>query len=198
MFPLAHRAPSNQWLVALFIFATALQGCGGAQQTEQQQTEEFFKSNPKIAASRKEVAKFSGRVTVDGMAPAQGVTLFVVLNDPEHPTPGVKQFAACDAEGNFEFKTYESGDGVAIGKYVVEFVGLKAHKNRGRSRVTPYVAPDALKNLYNDPEKNKDNPAFIIDVKAPGRTDYEFDLKVADKEAVVNPGQFAATKITVM
>jgi hypothetical protein len=198
MFPLAHRAPSNQWLVALFILATALQGCGGAQQTEQQQTQEFFKSNPKIAASRKEVAKFSGRVTVDGMAPPQGVTLFVVLNDPEHPTPGIKQFAACDPEGNFEFKTYESGDGVAVGKYVLEFVGLKAHKNRGRSRVTPYVGPDALKNLYNDPEKNKDNPAFVIDVKAPGRTDYEFDLKVADKEAVANPGQFAATKITVM
>lgn len=198
MFPLAHRAPSTQWLVALFIVATALQGCGGGQPTEQQQTEEFYKNNPKIAAARKEIAKFSGRVTVDGMPPQQGVTLFVVLNDPEHPTPGIKQFAACDAEGNFEFKTYENGDGAPVGKYAVEFVGLKAHKNRGRSRTTPYVGPDALKNLYNDPEKNKDNAAFIVDVKPPGRTDYEFDLKVADKEGVTAPGQFAATKITVM
>ena len=57
------------------------------------------------------------------------------------------------------------------------------------------LGPDQLKNLYNDPDKNKSIPEFHIDHKAPGRKDYVFDLKLAGKEPVEPPGQFALTSL---
>jgi hypothetical protein len=191
----ASRALSFPCLAALLLVG-ALEGCGGGRPSVDQAREEFYKNNPEIASQRKQVAKFSGRVTVDGQAPPEGVTLFVVLNSPDHPEAGAKVSTACDAQGNFEFKTYQQGDGVPIGKYVLEFVGLHKQKIRGRAAVVHFVGPDALKNLYNDPERNKDNPTFLLDVEAPGRADYAFDLKVAEKDAVTSPGPKAVTKIT--
>jgi hypothetical protein len=57
------------------------------------------------------------------------------------------------------------------------------------------VAPDELKNLYNDPEKNKNDPAFLFEVQPPGRTDYQFDLAVAGKDPVKTPGSYAVTHV---
>jgi len=191
----AHRACSLKSLVGLFVVAALLEGCGSGHASLEQAKEEFYKNNPEIAAQRKTLGKLSGRVTVDGMPPKDGVTVFVVLNNPEHPTPGSKTFAACDAEGNFEFKTYEQGDGVPVGKYVVEIVGLRKEKIRGRAAIVRFVGPDAFGNLYNDPDKNKDDPTLVVDVQAPGRTDYAIDLKVAGKNTVAEPGKNAITKI---
>jgi hypothetical protein len=195
MCPIAHRAPSLLCLVALFTLATALAGC--SRPSAGISREEFDKANPEIAAHRMQIAKFSGQVTVDGGPPAEGTTLFVLLNDPEHPNPNPKILASCDADGHFAFKTYEQGDGVPVGKYVVELVALKKQFVKGRARVIRYVGPDALKNLYNDPEKNKNRPEFLVDVQEPGRTDYEFALTVAGKDAA-SPGKFSATTLSGM
>ena len=59
-------------------------------------------------------------------------------------------------------------------------------KTNGRG----YVGPDQLKNLYNDPDTNGQNPDFRIEHKPPGKKDYHFDLAVAGKEPA-QPGKFA-------
>jgi hypothetical protein len=197
MRPLAHRAPSLLCLVALFTLATALAGCSGRPSNEQSK-EAFYKANPEIAAHKQQIGKFSGHVTVDGQPPSEGTTLFIALNNAEHPEPNPKLLAPCDADGHFEFKTYEKGDGVPVGTYIVEFVGLKKQMVKGRARVVRFVGPDTLNNLYNDPEKNKDNPTFKVDVTQPGRTDYEFELKVAGQQPVASPGKLAITKVAGM
>jgi hypothetical protein len=57
-----------------------------------------------------------------------------------------------------------------------------------------YRDPDGLKNLYNDPEKNKDIPEFMVDLAEPGRDDYQFNLTVAGKEPA-RPGRYSATVV---
>lgn len=61
-----------------------------------------------------------------------------------------------------------------------------------------YGQPDGLKNLYNDPEKNLSDPNLIVTVESPGRTDYEFNLQVAGKDAVAAPGKLAAVSIPTL
>jgi hypothetical protein len=190
---------------ALCLFAIAAAGCSH-QQTEEQAAEAFFKNNP-TAAKPIPVAKFAGRVTIDGQPPGADSHLFVILNDPEHlekpGKAGPRLFATCDAEGNFAFKTHVAGDGVPYGKYVVTFVQLhrysqtKARHFGGTiaSFGEQYVGPDALKNLYNDPEKNKADQAFQVDVEPPGRTEYSFNLSIAGKETVAQPGQYSVTNL---
>jgi hypothetical protein len=167
------------------------------------------------------IGKFSGHVTVDGKTPpSQDGMLFVILNDPEHPKAGGKVCANCNEEGNFEFTTYLRGDGAPVGKYVLTFVQLSAAKPAARSensksgksgggggmraggggigRVSQdYAGPDALKNLYSDPEKAKANPEFLVEIAEPGRTDYDFKLSLAGKEPVKTPGAYAATSLKV-
>jgi hypothetical protein len=97
--------------------------------------------------------------------------------------------------------TYLAGDGVPVGKYVVEFVQLHLPRQRQRQGggvARNYVGPDKLNNLYNDPERNKDNPEFMVDVADPGRTDYQFNLSVAGKDPIKTPGKFAATLVPAM
>jgi len=129
----------------------------------------------------------------------------VVLNDPAHPVAGGKASTSCDEQGNFAFTTYLAGDGAQTGKYVVTFTLLKIDQGRGTgghgrriagpSMSRDYVGPDGLKNLYNDPEKNKDDQKFVVEIAAPGRADYDFPLEVAGKESVKTAGTYAATHI---
>jgi hypothetical protein len=181
-------------LAVSFLALATLSGCGDGGKTEKQAREEYYKNNPKAAGAMKPVGQFAGKVTIDGQPPEEGIALFVVLNDFDHPTAGAPKFTRCNPDGSFEFKTYDKADGVPAGTYVVEFVGLHAHKLHPRSMTTPFVGPDALKNLYNDPEKNKNNKDFVINITPPGRTDYAFDLKVEGKEPAT-PGKLALTQL---
>ena len=94
-----------------------------------------------------------------------------------------------DSDGFFRFSSYGIGDGEPAGTYVIVFAALTDKKKHG------YVGPDELKNLYNDPEKNEKIPEFKIDHKAPGKADYEFNLKVAGSEKQT-PGSQALTSIS--
>jgi hypothetical protein len=170
-------------------------------QTEQEAVEQYYKNNPG-EQPQAPLAKVAGRVSIDGQPPAADLRLFVVLSDPGHldkqgETPRV--FARCDPQGNFAFTTYSTGDGVPYGKYVASFVELHRMKGTRRGRMPRpqliFVEPDELKNLYNDPEKNKNDPTFVLDVQPPGRTNYEFDLSVAGKDPVAKPGPHAVTWI---
>lgn len=194
---------SLKWFVMLFVAVGTLEGCNGVQ-SEEAAVNEYYKNNQDPRAQRLPVAKVAGRVLVDGQPPAQDAHLFVVLYDPKHlekPGEMPKLMTKCDAEGNFAFTSYVTGDGIPYGKYVVTFVGLhratRATRGLGArpGRQQEFIGPDALKNLYSDPEKNKDDPTFVANVEAPGRNDYEFQLVVAGKQPVTPPGQYAVTRI---
>lgn len=160
-------------------------------QTGQQALEKQLAANGQTLTS---VAKFSGRVTIDGQTPAvakQGQMLLVMLYDPTDPPSRQHpiQRANVDKNGEFEFQTYNKGDGVKEGSYIVLFAAFKP-KGHGA-----FGGPDGLENLYNDPDQNEKNPDFKITVKRPGRTDYRFDLAVAGRQPVESPGAHAVTKI---
>jgi hypothetical protein len=136
------------------------------------------------------------------MPPASDAQLFVILNDPEHPEAAAHSkmpqlFTVCDPEGKFSFRTYFTGDGVVAGKYVVTFVALHPPAKSGRHVMggSLFSSPDELKNLYNDPDQNAKQEKFNLDLQAPGKGDYEFDLAVAGMQPVETPGPNAWTRI---
>jgi len=196
----ADRAPACLWfvvvsLVAASVFSGCTGGSHGTREDEQQQAAKGFKQAP--------VAKLAGHVSIDGQPPEKETTLFVILNDPQHltlPKTGPAHFAECDAEGNFAFTSYLKGDGVPLGKYVVPFAQLRLPSAAGRHPMgrgnfkREYISPDGMKNLYNDPEKNKDIKEFVVDLTEPGRDDYQFNLSVAGKEPA-SPGKYSATVV---
>jgi hypothetical protein len=136
--------------------------------------------------AKADVVAVAGVVTVDGGVPAP-FTL-VMLWDPKKPEAGVLR-AICDAEGRFEFTSYQQGDGVPPGSYVVLF----AQFNIGR-RLGNFDPPDLLHNLYNDPDKNASNPEFQITVSSPGKSDYQFNLNVAGVPPAA-PGPHSVTDL---
>jgi hypothetical protein len=188
-------------LAGLTILAL-LGGCGQSHPLEDVRQQQFA-SDGKYQL-REAVAKFAGRVTVDGKPPKRNCRLFVILNDPQHfdetaEGRGPGFYAACDPDGNFAFKTYEARDGVLPGKYVVTFVELHrpfiyssgphyVRVNQVGGGPEDYRQPDELKNLYNDPNKNANDPAFNLELEPPGQVGYHFDLAVAAKKPVEKPG----------
>jgi hypothetical protein len=144
------------------------------------------------------LAKFAGRVTVDGQPPKKDCKVFLVLADARHPdenSHGIlpKFYTACDADGHFAFTTYENGDGVPVANYVVTFMELHpgaATPSKGSARAPAafssqpqrrFAGPDELKNLYSDPDTNVKDKQFNLDLQSPGKDDYHFDLAVAGK-----------------
>jgi hypothetical protein len=131
-----------------------------------------------MGVARVAVYPLAGKVTVDGQPPQlaqRRQKIFVVLNDPARPDvqPLERPFVACNADGEFAFRTYDMRDGVKPGNYVLTFAQLTDAGKRG------ILGPDGLKNLYNDPDKSE----FPIVHQEPGRTDYVFDLKIEGREA---------------
>ena len=145
------------------------------------------------AGQQKEpIYPLSGQVTIDGQPPhlEKHEALIVMLNDPENldAPPTRRRYVETTPSGDFSFSTYESQDGVKPGKYILTFAILR---ERGKFGL---IGPDKLNNLYNDPDKSSNIPEFTIDHKAPGKSDYSFNLEVAGKEAVL-PGPRAITRI---
>jgi hypothetical protein len=139
-----------------------------------------------------EVARFSGRITIDGLPPETAKTLFVFLVDPKNSPIGPLHPVAhkiCNPDGSFAFNTYAGDDGYRPGHYVLAFAILR----RGSGR--KFHGPDGLKNLYNDPEVNAIKPEFVLDLAPPGITDFSLDLKVADEQPVEQPGPHAITAL---
>ena len=116
--------------------------------------------------------------------------LVVMLNEPEKLGRATddQEIRETTPSGDFCFSTYEPQDGVKPGKYILTFAILR---ERGKFGL---IGPDKLNNLYNDPDKNSNIPEFTIDHKAPGKSDYSFNLELAGKEAA-SPGPRAITSI---
>jgi hypothetical protein len=195
--PVWHRNVCSAILLATSIaFALALEGCES--KSAEQALNQAFLDNPK--ATRVEVVKFEGTVTVDGEVPTKpGTQLFIILNDPKNPQDPAKQpklIGGCDDDGTFFFSTNGARDGVEAGTYVVTFVQLDHPKALfGQRRGSLFQPPDELKNLYNDPDKNAALPELNVEIKSPGRTDWHFNLEIAGKEPNPTPGPHAITKL---
>jgi hypothetical protein len=173
-----YRIQTLSWAGAIILAC----GCGSGSSADQRITAELARTGQ----SREEVCPLAGKVTVDGevhAATKRGRRLVVTLyevSDPPVPWT-TAAFTECKADGSFSFETLKEGDGIAPGNYVATFAELAYSKNRG------YHGTDGLKNLYNDPAKNAKLPEFNMDHRAPGRTDYAFDLKVAGEAPVEQP-----------
>ncbi|HXY37715.1 MAG TPA: hypothetical protein VEI07_26050 [Planctomycetaceae bacterium] len=164
--------------------AVALVGCGlfvaGCGSKPGQSLDDQLRE---MKTSRQRTGKFAGTVTIDGLPPREAVKdgVRIMLYDPKNPPAenSVPLNAVVDfKDGSFEFTTYSQGDGVPVGKYIVLFVALK-HSLLGRQQ--GYHEPDALKNLYNDPDKNEQNPQFNVEVTEPGSSDHQFNLALEGK-----------------
>jgi hypothetical protein len=55
--------------------------------------------------------------------------------------------------------------------------------------------PDGLSNLYDDPDQNSQNKDLVVELTAPGKTNFLFNLETAGKDPVTTPGPHAVTKI---
>jgi hypothetical protein len=141
---------------------------------------------------KEKVYPFAGQVTIDSQPPKleKHEALIVMLNDPEKPDapPITRRYVETKANGEFCFSTYEPKDGIKPGKYILTFAILREKGKFG------LIGPDKLSNLYNDSDKNSNIPEFTIDQKAPGKSDYSFNLELAGRDAA-SPGPHAITSI---
>ncbi len=106
-------------------------------------------SQPQHSYHKKETVPVSGYVTVDGTVPDSPITVkFHPVGgiDQEHPT--ISQTLTGD-NGQFAVSTYEEGDGVPPGEYVVTFFWGKFN-----AMSMSFAGPDQLKNRYATPEKS--------------------------------------------
>jgi hypothetical protein len=213
--PFRPSRPLKRSALLFVVIQLIVAGTGGCNNSKNssQALDNQFKNNPEYKKTA--VAQFAGKVTVDGQPPAKDCKLFVILNDVQHLDANAhlampKLFAACDAEGNFAFATYDRADGVATGKYVVTFVELHSPDVAGsnvRSGAAfrtkrlgggskKYKPPDELQNRFNDPDVNVKDDRFNLNLESPGKADYAFDLSIAGKDAApVGPN--AVTTITL-
>jgi hypothetical protein len=175
-------------LVIAALLAVGSGGCTPAQ-TADQAADAALQSTGR---SKSAVFPLAGTVTIDGQPPEAkpNQRIVVMLNDLARPNVPLKQrlFVWCDPQGRFVFHTYGADDGLPAGKFVVTIASLSFHKKRG------YAGPDALKNLYNDPDVNANSAEFVIEHQSPGKSDYRFDLKIENRPAA-HPGPHALTKI---
>jgi len=195
--PDARRCTGSELAIGMLLSAM-LVGCGARIPTAEEAMEEQLKAHPGLHRPGL-TAKCAGRVTVDALPPKSDCKLFVVLHRPDHLDEaahtrgkGYQLYVPCDTDGNFVFRS-----GVEPGKYVITFVELHPRDSRKsggggmlRGGVSPrqLLQPDELKNLYNDPDKNIKDPRFNLNLEFPGKDDYQFELTVAGKEAIENPG----------
>ncbi len=179
----AWRAANTIVLLAISVFG--LLGCGGSPRSEKRVKEQLAE----MKASDAPVAKFSGKVTIDGQTPAipaRHVLLVILYGANGEQGHETINDAVCDKEGHFEFTRYSKGDGVPPGSYTVLFAELM-HR-----RGSQFTGSDQLKNLYNDPDKSP----FHVEIAQPGKTDWDFNLEVAGKDTVLTPGPHAVTRLS--
>ncbi|MEQ9406839.1 MAG: hypothetical protein RIK87_03900 [Fuerstiella sp.] len=139
-----HRRRS---LLAALLTISVLAGCSGEEEPY-----------------RKETSGLTGQVFIDGSPisarePVKVDCINVAGFDTKHPTISS---ALTGEYGRFEISTYESGDGVPEGDYVLTFMWGKLNLIAGS-----YDGPDKLKGAYSDPKTS----TFKVSVKQGAPTD---------------------------
>lgn len=99
---------------------------------------------------RKATFPVTGKIAVDGVAPTEPiqVTCHSLQGlDKQHPT-----MSQCESttDGSFKISTYQSGDGVPEGEYVLTFYWGQLNLFSRE-----YGGPDKLNDRYRDPAKSE-------------------------------------------
>jgi len=139
-----------EWKLGLTcLLGFSLLGCGGP-------------SGP----PRKETVRVKGQLTVDGQPP--GSPLQIVCHNKaglDTKMPTVSQ-SITDADGKFEIATYQKGDGVPPGDYVLTVTWLEFN-----AMSMSYGGKDKLNKRYDDPAKSEitfsvaDKPVDLGEIK---------------------------------
>jgi hypothetical protein len=165
------------WPVAATLIFLVACGCGGRESTAQR-IEKAYES-----AGMSPVTAYSlgGKVTIDNEPPAakpETARLVAIAYDAAKPDAKANSSATAlvKPDGSFEFPL------LTPGKYVMLFAQLGYNPRMG------FLGSDGLKNLYSDPDVNSKKPEFLVDHRAPGRTDYAFNLSVAGETPPTVPG----------
>jgi len=100
----------------------------------------------------------SGQVLVDGK-PAQGAIVIFCPVQGSEEVMRERPFSSTDAEGRFELRTLEPGDGAPAGDYKVmvrwPMAGNADSENRGDDqRGGPAAGNDRLRNRYVNPDRS--------------------------------------------
>ena len=111
---------------------------------------------------RKPTSPVKGKITVDGQAPGSGIQIAchpVAGLDTVHPTVTTGE---CNPDGTFVLSTYQSGDGIPAGDYILLFTWQEFNV-MARS----YSGKDKLNGRYDDAVKSP----FKITVKEGAEND---------------------------
>ena len=100
----------------------------------------------------KETAPVTGQILVDGAPPPADSSIQIRVHsvgeisevDQEHPSVSS---GGTGQDGKFELSTYEKGDGVPLGDYVLTFSWRKFNLMKKQ-----YLGPDKLNNRYANPK----------------------------------------------
>lgn len=101
---------------------------------------------------RKPTAKVTGQLTIDGNEPGDAILVKCVTLSEEDTDPSHTSMSETMStpDGKFEISTYQKGDGVPNGEYVLTFMwGTMNVMSR------TYGGPDKLKNRYTDPKTSE-------------------------------------------
>jgi len=115
------------------------------------------------APNRKATFPVKGKITVDGQAPGSAVRIECIPVAGLDTTDPTVSGTECDPEGNFQISTYQQGDGVPPGDYVLTFTWQEFNLMSRQ-----YTGKDKLNGRYADP---KSPSAQKVSVKAGEPTD---------------------------
>jgi hypothetical protein len=104
---------------------------------------------------KKETAPVMGQVLVDGSPPPASSPIQIHVHavgevsevDKEHPSVSS---GGTGEDGKFELSTYEKGDGVPLGDYVLTFTWRDFNLMKKQ-----YLGPDKFKNRYVNPKTSE-------------------------------------------
>lgn len=125
-----------RWFALLLLVPVFLVGCSGGETLD--------------PPFRKETAAVTGVITVDGEPPSGPVVIKcypVAGIDKEHPSSSSSRTGDL---GAFEISTYEKGDGIPEGDYVLTFTWQKFN-----TFSMNFSGPDKLNGRYKDPRKSE-------------------------------------------
>ena len=110
--------------------------------------------------NRKATSPVTGKITVDGSAPATPLTILCHdLNGMDAANP-TSPSGMTQEGGVFSLNTYETGDGVPVGKYALTF-----EWGQWNPVSNSFGGPDKLKDRYSDPKTSQ--VQFEVDGSGP-------------------------------
>lgn len=149
-------ATGLRWIV-LGVCLVALAGCGGS--------------------GRPKLVKVSGKVTLDGQ-PLPGAQVALVLESTANAKYARPSYGFTDANGEFQAQTYDSGDGLPVGKYQVGVIKREVVGNLPPGFDEENAANFNVKYQWTTPRKYAEpaQSGLLVEVTSAGMTPSVIEL----------------------